>query len=427
MNRLLKIFTDFAALKGIDGSAHIVGGAVRDLLLNNDLKDVDIAVKGDAVSIAKKFASQTGSSFVLLDGDFGIARVVNGYEYLDICAMRGDTIYTDLSERDITINAMAILFKDSHESGVMSQENVIDPYNGRDDLRNKIVRMVSEKNLVDDPLRVLRVYRFAATLNFSIETNTLDAVKRLAPMITTVAAERIAEELRHILRLDNSFLTVKEMADDGILKHLFPETEKDKWEQTYAYIEKILNDLPFYFSDHAVHISEYLGPDYRKACLKFSSFFSSPIDALNASMRLKMSGKETDFIHKIAINRAVIPRLNNETGGRLDKLKSIRLLKEFQDDIYPLLITGIALSPVAQQQIMGFCAAILDLYHGEIKQKISRLPLVTGDDLIKEFNLKPSPLFKEILTRIDDMFMEGEINSREEALKKVEELIKTLT
>jgi len=431
MNRLLKIFADFAKVKGIDGEAYIVGGAVRDVLLNNDLKDIDIAVKGDAVSIAKKFAIQTGNTFVLLDRDFGIARVVNGDEYLDICAMRGDTIHTDLSERDITINAMAIPLKKSYELGVMSHElkreqseKLIDPYSGRDDLRNKIIRMVSEKNLIDDPLRVLRIYRFAVSLDFSIETNTLGSVKKLAPMITTVAAERIAEELRHILRLDNSFGTVKAMADDGILHYIFPEMEERLL--LFKNTEEVLNNFSQIFQPSAFSLQpfkEYFNLDYRRICLKLSTLLPSPETAENAALRLKMSGKETEYIHQVSLNQTVILNLYEESGQRMDKLKTTKLLKEFQDDIYPLLITGIALSHAAQQQIIGFCVEILDLYHGEIKQKISRLPLVTGDDLIKEFNLKPSPLFKKILTRIDDMYVEGEINSREEALRAATEII----
>lgn len=413
------MFMDFAESKGLANSAYMVGGAVRDLLLNNDLKDIDIAVKGDAVSIAKEFARQTGSSFVLLDKDFGIARVVNGNGYLDICAMRGDTIHTDLSERDITINAMALQL-----TAIGNQLSaIIDPFKGKSDLQNKIIRMVSEKNLIDDPLRVLRIYRFAATLDFSIEANTLDSVKKLAPMISSVAAERIAEELRHILRLDNSFRTVKAMADDGILHHIFSEIEKDNWEHTYIHIEKILNNLSSFFSDHAAQISEYLGTDYRKTGLKLSVFFSSPDDALSASMRLKMSGKETDFIHKIAINKAVISELNNETDGRLDKLKATRLLKEFQNDIYPLIILAVAQTFNGQTPVISFCQDILTYYHKEFLPRLGLLPLITGDDLINEFKLKPSPIFKEILSQIDDMVLEGIIDSREKALKAAKEII----
>ncbi len=113
MPPLLKLFIDFAEKQGITGNAFIVGGAVRDILLGKELKDIDIAVKGDAINIAKKFAQEINGSFVLLDKEFGIARIVKNSQFIDISILRGDSIHSDLSERDITINAMAIPLKNS--------------------------------------------------------------------------------------------------------------------------------------------------------------------------------------------------------------------------------------------------------------------------------------------------------------------------
>jgi len=443
MDRLLKIFTDFAGKKGIDDSAYIVGGAVRDVLLDNDLKDIDIAVKGDAVSIAREFASQTGSSFVLMDKDFGIARVVNGDEYLDICAMRGETIYTDLAERDITINAMAIPLKKSYELGVMSHElkreqseKLIDPYSGRDDLRNKIIRMVSEKNLIDDPLRLLRVYRFAATLGFSIESITLDSVKRLAPMINTAAAERTAEELRHILRLDNSFKTIEVMADDGILYHILPGLKESNQEEIlllYKETERVLNNFSQFFQASAFNLKpfeEYFGPDYRSICLKLSVIFRDTETAGEAAAKLKMSIKETEFLCKMVLNRPRLLKLHEESRGIPNTIATIGLLKIFQADIYPLVILTIAQtlsgqpSTASSAAVISFCRDLVTYYHNQFLPRLRLLPLITGDDLINEFRLKPSPIFGKILSQIDDMILEGVIDSREEALKAAQEIIK---
>jgi len=245
MHPLLEHFKNFAERRGISDSAFIVGGAVRDILLGNEKKDIDIAIKGDSLNIAKDFAKDRRGSFVLLDADFQTARVVkNGY-FLDISAMRGNSIHDDLSERDITINAMAIPLSEvkSQESEVRSR--TIDPFNGKNDLADKIIRMVSEENLIKDPLRILRIYRFAAALNFSIEDDTLSAAERLAPLISSVAVERIAEELRYIVRLDNSYKTMKALLDNKILANIFPELKEDfrfQGLELYKNVEDILNN-----------------------------------------------------------------------------------------------------------------------------------------------------------------------------------------
>jgi len=284
MHALLKLFTDFSEKHGLIDSAFIVGGVVRDILLGNEIKDIDIAIKGDSLTIAKKFAEEISGSFVLLDAEFQTARIVKDGCFLDISAMRGNSIHDDLSERDITINAMAIPL--SLQPSALSPQSLslIDPYGGRDDLSNKTVRMVSEENLIKDPLRILRIYRFSAELDFFIEADTLDASGRLSPLITSIAAERITEELRHILRLDDSYAVIKTMSNKGILQHIFPELkEKEsgvsslaagRFVELYENVEDILNNYP-----------HFMLPDLRKICLKLSALFSDADTAKNVEER----------------------------------------------------------------------------------------------------------------------------------------------
>ena len=436
MHSLPAQFLHFARKRKISDASFIVGGAVRDLLLGKELKDVDIAVKGDALKIAEEFAAEAGGAFVLLDRDFGIARVVKSGRFLDIAAMRGDSIHSDLAARDLTINAMAIPLEDlppqppigkGGGEGGYSLLNLIDPFNGKEDLRNGIIRMVSEENLVKDPLRIIRVFRFSSTLGFSIEESTLEAAARLKHLLHPVAGERIAEELRHILSVRDSRKAMRAMTEGNILRSLFPGLGGEAPGHAlrlYEGTEEILNAPSAYFPEYARAISEYFSTAYKEACLKFSTVFPDPSSAENAVLRLKMSGREAEFIRLMTSNRNRIAGLYAESG-ELGKQAAIRLLKEFRDDIYPLLVLAIAREHPRDGGIASFCRKLLSFYHEEIKPRMEMPPFVTGDDLISEFRLQPSPLFGKILGGIEDKTLAGELKSREDALGEIRKMLET--
>ncbi|HEX8948897.1 MAG TPA: hypothetical protein VF790_08060 [Dissulfurispiraceae bacterium] len=428
-------FLRFARKRNISGDSFIVGGAVRDLLLDKGLKDVDIAVKGDALKIAEEFAAEAGGTFVPLDRDFGIARVVKGERSLDIAALRGDSIRSDLADRDLTINAMAIPLEDLPPQpplgkgglGGYSLPNVIDPFNGREALLNGIVRMVSEENLVKDPLRIIRVFRFSATLGFSIEERTRDAAARHKHLLHPVAGERIAEEMRHILSVRDSRKAMRAMAEANILRSLFPGLGGEAPEHAlrlYEGTEEILNAPSSFFPEYAWAISEYFSTAYKKACLKLSTIFPDPSSAEDAVLRLKMSGREAELIRLMVSNRNRIAVMYAESGG-LEKRAAIYLIKEFRDDVYPLLVLAAAQSHTRGGGIASFCRSLLSFYHEEIKPRMEMPPFVTGDDLISEFRLQPSPLFGKILGGIEDKTLSGELKSREDALGEIRKMLET--
>jgi hypothetical protein len=133
-----------------------------------------------------------------------------------------------------------------------------------------------------------------------------------------------------------------------------------------------------------------------------------------------MSRKEVEFIHKITLKRAKILDSYKEIQGMADETKTIGLLKEFRDDVYPLIILAIAQEP----SIIDFCKEVISFYDNVFKARAALLPIITGDDLIREFNIKPSPAYKGILAAIEDMVLEGRINTKEDAIKAVSGMIK---
>ena len=187
------------------GSAFLVGGCVRDLLLGKLPKDWDIAtglIPGDVKALFPDVpVIDTGI-------EFGTVTLLCENLPVEVTTFRGEGRYSDarhpddvtfvskieddLSRRDFTVNAMA-----------MDQKGTItDPFGGRDDLHKKIIRCVGDPaaRLAEDPLRVLRGVRFACTLNFAIEKNTGDALKKAAPLLQKISAERIFDELKRPLQ-----------------------------------------------------------------------------------------------------------------------------------------------------------------------------------------------------------------------------------
>ena len=147
--------------------AYVVGGFVRDWLLNRQTADVDIAVCGDALSMAQEVAEAVDGRYVLLDEANGVARVVVADEqmrHLDFSSFL-DAIQNDLARRDFTIDAMAVELQ-----GLISgSAQLIDPFSGESDLKKRLVRAVSRRVFMEDGARLLRSVRLAAELGFKIE------------------------------------------------------------------------------------------------------------------------------------------------------------------------------------------------------------------------------------------------------------------
>jgi tRNA nucleotidyltransferase/poly(A) polymerase len=425
MLTLLDQFHKYALRSGYSESSYIVGGTVRDLVLGNEIKDADIAFKGDALSVGRSFADTVGASFVLLDEKFGIARIAVHGEYIDICTLYGDSIIDDLGNRDLTINAMAIPLS---ELGSRDPQNrIIDPYGGLRDLEDNRVRMVSEKNLMIDPLRMLRVYRFAAVLGFTIEAATAAAVQKHAGLISNSAPERISVELRHILGCSSSLPILRTMEKSGLLTTLFPEMANysdEKWHMVWSSLERIediLRNPETCFQGNASFLREYLASTYRVECLKLTILLNDSAMAEQAAHRLKLSNKEMEFIKTISAHNQIIASVDSAKRSII-----IGLLRELRDDIYAVLVFFIAAAGKAsdQDQRIQMAREIVAVYHDEYLPRLRRLPFITGDDLIHKFGLSPSPFFKDILSSIELLALEGLITTRDGALKVAGDMIK---
>ena len=206
------------------GKGYIVGGAIRDILLGLKPKDVDFATNLSYETLKTLFSEytpkETGKSF-------GVLRIrINNIDY-EIAKFREDIygkekkvsfvddIRNDLARRDFTINAMAYNQK----------EGIIDLYNGQKDIENKIINFVgnAEERIIEDPLRVLRAFRFMSRLDFSLSENTIEAIKKQKDLLKNIPEERITMEFSKLLLGENIKNTLTLMKDTGVLELIIPE------------------------------------------------------------------------------------------------------------------------------------------------------------------------------------------------------------
>ena len=206
------------------GKGYIVGGAIRDILLGLKPKDVDFATNLPYETLKNLFSEynpkETGKSF-------GVLRIrVNNVDY-EIAKFREDiygkeekvsfvdNIKNDLMRRDFTINAMAYNQK----------EGIIDLYNGQKDIENRIINFIgnAEERIIEDPLRVLRAFRFMSRLNFSLSENTIEAIKKQKSLLNGIPKERITMEFSKLLLGENIKNTLTLMKDTGVLELIIPE------------------------------------------------------------------------------------------------------------------------------------------------------------------------------------------------------------
>ncbi len=223
----------FAALQHMlqeqGARAWLVGGYLRDLVLQRAGDDIDLAVDGPATELARRFADASGGAFVQLDETTDTARVVWKREdgsalVLDLARLRASGIEADLRLRDLTINALALPLERAVD-GYTGSDTLLDSSGGLADLNARVLRPCGPNVFVDDPLRTLRVARLGAQLEFELLPDTDRAIRAAAALIDQAAHERVRDELWQLLATPRAGQWLAYLDAAGLLTRILPELE----------------------------------------------------------------------------------------------------------------------------------------------------------------------------------------------------------
>ena len=196
------------------GRCYIVGGYVRNLVMGKGGDEMDIVV--DNISVAKEFAAQFKCSYWTLGGGI-LHRVVLGKFRWDFTELAG-TIIDDLKRRDFKCDAMAV--------EISNPDKLIDPLNGQEDIKNKLLSPVTDGIFRDDAVRIIRAFRLRAELDFRFSESLQKLLKKSGSFLKEEKGERIRGELEKIF-LRKNFSIIKEMAKAGIFKEIFPKVRDE--------------------------------------------------------------------------------------------------------------------------------------------------------------------------------------------------------
>ena len=233
-NEFLATAAKIAAEMGIQ--AYLVGGGPRDMVMGRDISDFDFALDGEPELFPRLFARTIGGTFFWLDEQRLQSRVVRpcdaGVMTFDCAPLRGAGIDGDLSLRDFTINALAIPL-------AAAEVSLIDPLGALRDIRQGVIRACSDACFDDDPLRLLRALRFAATLGFAIEPGTWRAIGEKARLLHRVAAERIRDEFFRILATPDACPSLARLHESGLLAAIFPSLSITPEQTAGSFVERL--------------------------------------------------------------------------------------------------------------------------------------------------------------------------------------------
>ncbi|NUO07687.1 MAG: CCA tRNA nucleotidyltransferase [Candidatus Brocadia sp.] len=416
------------------------GGCVRDMIMGKESADYDIATSALPQDVIKLFEKT-----IPVGVQFGVVIVVKNSHDFEVATFRTEGSYSDgrhpdnvafctpeadVKRRDFTING---LLYDPIKN------EILDYVGGREDISQGIIRTIGNpaERLNEDKLRMIRAARFACRFNFPIHPETKEAIIRLAPQIHAVSAERIREELEKILTGHNPHIGMKLLDELHLLQEILPEVsnmkgvrqpenfhpEGDVFVHTLLCLSKLahITDRELEKPSFTLAMGVLLHDIGKTVTFEESDRIRFNLhEKVGADMaakicdRLKTSNTEKERIVWLVLKHLYF---KDAQKMRLNKLKRL-----FANEGYPELAELCRIDALASSGDLSdyhYCQEMFSkLSHEEVKPK----PLITGHDLIV-MGLKPGPVFKDILTKIEDEQLDGNITTREAAIEEVKALI----
>lgn len=444
-------------IENFDNDIYLVGGSVRDYLLGNESHDRDLIVMDeDAREFSLKVSKLLDATFIPLDEENKIYRLVlpDKINYIDVTNPIGGSLEKDLMRRDLTMNAIAVNLK-TYE--------IIDLSGGISDIKNKCINYVAEENFEDDPLRILRAYRFQAIYGFELSGETVNIICKFTKLIHKPAVERVNYELMRLFSGKYAHIALENMDKVWLLEEIFPFVKELKKvpPNSHHHLDlfhhslETVKQIQYIYEESSPEIKQHLeksdfGGHPRLAYLKLSGFmhdigkFSTwtieennrhrfiKHDDVGAKMsvqflkNLHFSNKQIDYISTMIKNH-IYPSSVMSSPEVNEKIM-MRYVRKMENNSIDTIILAqadrlSARGPEITDEIVSKNINSLNTllqFYMDVKDTLKPLPkLLDGNEIMKLLNIKPSEKLGTILDALHEAQMSGEIITKQQAIEFV--------
>lgn len=448
-----------AIRENFDEEIYLVGGAVRDFLNGKDVVDRDLLVCGcDVKEFSKRLGEFFNATFIELDSENEIYRLVlkDKINYLDITKPLNNSVEEDLKHRDLTINSIAVNLKTF---------KITDPTGAEKDFHNGILRCYQESAITDDPLRLLRFFRFQAIYGFKIDNLTQEWVKKYKNLLEKPAVERKNYEIIKLFSGEFAHNALITMDEAGMLEYLFPFVDDYKKVPPNAHhhldlfhhLIETVRQIQLIYEASPTEVKEHLeksdfGANSRLAHLKFAGFlhdlgkFSTwTIDETGRHRFIKHddvgSKMAKEFLSKSKFSKKQIAYLCDmikyhiypsgvASAPDLNEKVMMRFLRKMEDNSIDIITLAKAdrLSAHGEaitDEIIENNLALLDKiqnFYLEKKDTVVIKKLLNGNEIMQVLKIKAGPQLGEIIQKLYEAQLNGEVTTKDEAIIFVKNL-----
>ncbi len=450
---VFKAVQQVADRKGVQAFA--IGGFVRDLILERPCKDIDIVVEGSGIELAREVAKILKAGRVTVFKNFGTAMFHHHGVEVEFVGARKEsyergsrkpivedgTIEDDQNRRDFTINAMAIRLNATSPANAPSYGDLVDPFDGLQDIALKILRTPLDPNVTysDDPLRMMRAVRFACQLNFKIESDSLQSIERNAKRLEIISRERIHVELNKMIMSEVPSVGFKLLFNTRLLHQFFPEMvalkgverrngigHKDNFFHTIEVLDRISKNTDNLWLRWAAILHDIAKPPTKRFHPDLGWTFHGHEDR-GARMvpkifkRLKLPlDHQMKYVQKLVLLHLRPIALTQE---EISDSAVRRLLSEAGDDIDDLMILARAditskNEAKVERYLLNYDEVVKKLVEVEKKDGVRNFqPPVSGEEIMETFGIPPSRPIGDIKKAIKEAILDGDIPNEQEAAR----------